>query len=123
MKRYLLCHILNVYLFQFFAFLDDNFLGGSAAVRAELLNSVDDVLSSNDLSEDDVSAVEPWGLSNSDEELTSIGVLSSVGHGEAALEVLQLEVFIREFRTVDALATGTVTSGEIATFGNELARL
>ncbi len=57
------------------------------------------------LSKDDVPAVEPRGLHGGDEELASVGVLSSVGHGQpAGAEVTQLEVLVGELLAIDRLA-------------------
>lgn len=53
------------------------------------------------LSEDDVLAIEPCGGDSGDEELASVGVGSSVGHGkEERLVVLVLEVLISELLSV-----------------------
>ena len=59
-------------------------------------------------SEDDVLAVEPGGLLGGDEELGSVGVLASVGHGQpASAEVLQLEVLVGKLLAVDGATTST----------------
>ena len=61
------------------------------------------------------------GVDEGDEELRSVGVLSSVGHGEEAWGVVLVdEVLIVELGAIDGLATGAVSSGEIATLGHEL---
>ena len=52
--------------------------------------------------EDNVLSVEPRCLLGGDEELRSVGILSSVGHGQpSGSEVLQLEVLISKLLTVD----------------------
>lgn len=81
---------------------DGNLLASLAAGRSELLNSLDNVRSLNDLAEDDVGTVEPAGDDSGDEELRTVGVLSGVGHGEEEwLLVLQLEVLICKLLSVD----------------------
>jgi hypothetical protein len=78
------------------------------------LDLPDEVLSLGDLTEDDVLAVQPGGNDGGDEELGSVGVGSSVSHGEQeGLVVPQLEVLIGELVSVDGLSTGTVVVGEL----------
>jgi len=56
-----------------------------------------------------------------DEELRTVGVRSSVGHGQQSrLGVAELEVLVLELLAVDGLATGTVTAGEVTTLEHEL---
>ena len=58
--------------------------------------------------------VQPGGNNGGDEELGSVGVGSSVGHGEQeGLVVPQLEVLVGELVSVDGLSTGTVVVGEL----------
>jgi hypothetical protein len=78
------------------------------------LDLPDEVLSLGDFTEDDVLTVQPGGNDGGDEELGSVGVGSSVGHGEQeGLVVPQLEVLISELVSVDGLSTGTVVVGEL----------
>lgn len=57
----------------------------------------------DDLAEDDVSVVEPGCLLGGDEELGSVSVFASVGHGQPPGSiVLQLEVLIGKTLSVDA---------------------
>lgn len=50
-------------------------------------------------------AIQPWSNNSSDEELGTVGVFASIGHAEPARAVmLQLEVFIGEPVSIDALA-------------------
>jgi len=61
-----------------------------------------------------VLTVQPRGNDGGDEELGSVGVGSSVGHGEQeGLVVPQLEVLVGELVSVDGLSTGTVVVGEL----------
>ena len=51
-----------------------------------------------------------------EEELRSVGVGTSVGHGEdTGTVVLVDEVLIGELSSVDGLTTGTVSDGEVIT--------
>jgi len=84
------------------------------------LDLLDDVESLNNLSENDVLAIEPRGDDGGDEELGSVGVRSSVGHREkSGLGVLELEVLVSELLTVDGLSSGTVTLGEVTSLEHE----
>lgn len=54
-------------------------------------------------------SVEPWAGNSTKEELTSIGVRSSIGHTQNTWSgVLKFEVFILELITVDTLSSSTV---------------
>jgi len=91
---------------------DDELL--TSGVGTLSLDLPDEVLSLGDLTEDNVLAVQPRGNDGSDEELGSVGVGSSVGHGEQeGLVVPQLEVLVGELVSVDGLSTGTVLIGEL----------
>jgi hypothetical protein len=59
----------------------------------------------SDFTKDNVLAIQPRGHDSGDEELRTVGVGTSVSHGqEERTVVLQLEVFILELFTVDGLA-------------------
>ena len=76
---------------------------------------LDGVHALDDLSEDDVLAVEPGGLGGAQEELAAVGVGAGVGHGQdARTGVLQLEVLVLELHPVDGLAAGAVPGREVA---------
>lgn len=78
------------------------------------LNLLDDIHALNNRAEDSVLAIEPSSLDSADEELGSVGVGSSVGHGEdTGTGVLEGEVLISKLFTVDGLATSAVASGEV----------
>jgi hypothetical protein len=86
----------------------------TSGVGTLTLDLPDEVLTLGDLTEDDVLAVQPRGNNGGDEELGSVGVGSSVGHGEQeGLVVPQLEVLVGELVSVDGLSTGTVVVGEL----------
>lgn len=93
---------------------DDGLLGGTA-LAANLLDSFDDILAFGDLTEDDVLAIQPFGVSSADEELGSIGVRAGVGHGQGAHAlVLEDKVLILELLAIDRLAPRTVSVGEVS---------
>ena len=73
------------------------------------------------LAEHDVLAVEPLCLDGANEELGTVGVGASVGHGEdAGAGVLVDEVFVTELLAVNGLATSAVALGEVTTLEHEL---
>ena len=61
---------------------DDDLCGGLTAGRTLLLDGLDNVESLGHGTEHNVLAVEPVGLDGAQEELGTVGVGSSVGHGE-----------------------------------------
>lgn len=90
-----------------------------------VLHLLNDIVAFKYLAEDYVFAIEPamnrvnnarfadWKEARvprdscRDEELRTIGVFARVGHAEhASLAVLQLEVLVREFRSIDRLSSG-----------------
>src|SRR5689334_13759289 len=76
----------------------------TARVGAKGLNLLDEVLAGDDLTEDDVLAVEPRGDDGGDEELGAVGVGSGVGHREEeGAVVAELEVLVGELVAVDGL--------------------
>jgi len=98
------------------AVADGDLLAGLSRLAAEALSGLDDVVAINDLSEDDVLSVEPSGLGGADEELGSVGVGTSVGHGQNTLtSVGKLEVLVGELGTIDGFTTTSITTGEIYT--------
>lgn len=49
--------------------------------------------------------IKPWSLFGCDEELGTICVLSSIGHAHPpSSEVLQFEILVLEFITIDTLS-------------------
>ena len=81
---------------------------------------LDDIKAFDNGAEDDVLAVEPWGLDGGDEELGAVGILASIGHRQHARSVvLQLEIFVRELGAVYGLAPGPVALGEVTALDHE----
>lgn len=99
--------------------LDD--FGGLSVTSAVAFDLLDDIHSLGDFSEDDVLSVEPAGDDGGDEELGSVGVGSSIGHGEESRPgVLELEVLVSELLSVDGLSSGSVVFSEVAALEHEL---
>ena len=66
-------------------------------------------------------SIKPLGLGSAEEELASISVGASIGHGEnSRSSVLQGEVLILELVAVDGLATSSVVVGEVTTLNNKI---
>ena len=116
----------TLYLFFIGSGLDDGWLSAVsnlARTRSSSFKSLDDVqgLIISNLAEDDVLVIQPGGDDSGDEELGTVGVWSSIGHGQKSwLSVSQLEVLIGELLTIDGLATSAVATSEITTLKHEL---
>jgi len=68
-----------------------------------------------------VLAIKPRGDDSGDEELTAVGVGTSIGHGKkSGLAVLQFEVLISKLGTIDGFTTSTIATSEITTLKHEL---
>jgi len=96
---------------------------GSAALRAQSLNRLNDLLAGlvKNTTEDDVLAIEPVSDDGSDEELRAVGVGTCVSHGEEeGLIVVEVEVLVIELLTVDGNTTGTIVVGEVTTLEHEV---
>ena len=66
-----------------------------------------------------MSAIQPTGVGGGDEELASIGIRSRIRHWQASDFVLQIEVFIGEFGSVNGLSPGSIEIGEVASLNHE----
>jgi hypothetical protein len=94
---------------------DDDLGRRGAVLAAELLNGAHDVEALGDLAENNVLAVEPRSLDGGDEELRTVGVGSSVGHGQkAGRGMLELKVLIGKLVAVDRFAASAVAAGKVA---------
>lgn len=90
-------------------------------MRAEGFQLLNNVHAFNNAAENDVLVVQPAGLNSGDEELASVGVGASIGHGhDARSSVLQLEVLVSKLAAIDGLATSAVVVGEVATLAHEV---
>jgi hypothetical protein len=86
-----------------------------------VLDLLNNFVALEDLTEDNVSAIEPRGDNGGNEELGAVGVATGVGHGEKTLlGVLELEVLVLEAIAVDGLATSAVTLGEVTTLDHKV---
>jgi len=86
-----------------------------------VLNGRNDVHAFQNLAKDNVLPIQPGGLDSGDEELRSIGILTSVGHRQkTGCGVAKLKVFVSEASTVDGLATGSVMVGEVTSLDHEV---
>jgi hypothetical protein len=66
------------------------------------------------LPKDNVLAIKPVGFGSAQEELTSVGIGTGVGHTQdSSTSVLQLEVLVGELGSVDGFSTSTVVVGEV----------
>ena len=63
----------------------------------------------------------PAGDRSADKELGSVGVRSSIGHGQCPwFSVIQFEVLVGELLPVDAPSASTVVVGEVAALTHEV---
>jgi len=100
---------------------DFNLSLGFAGVSTAGFDSLQEFLSLDDFTEDDVLSIEPRAFNESQEELRAVGVGTGIGHGQKTRSgVLNIEVFILEFSTIDGFTTSTVASSEITTLSHEL---
>ena len=101
----------------------DGVLASSLAASRSCIiqNGQDAVFVLDDLAEDGVVAVEPGAGHESNEELRAVRVGSGVGHGQKSrLVVLDVEVFVREFSSIDRNAARAIAVSEIAALRHEI---
>ena len=90
------------------------YLQGTATLRSQHLQTLQNVHALLHLTEHDVVAVQPGAGNGRDEELRTVGVGTAVGHRQkTGSGVLQGEVLVRETLSVDGLASRSVSVGEI----------
>merc|ERR1719329_11324 len=99
-----------------------HFLRACARLRSNLLNCLHHRHCLwGDGSEHNVLAIEPVSLHCAQEELRAIGVGTSVCHGQDSwTSVLQLEVLVSEFCSIDGLASCAIVICEITTLAHEV---
>src|SRR5437879_2425036 len=111
-------------LLHFPAIGDDDPGCGLAASRANGFHCLDHVISLDDLSKDDVLAVEMRRIGRADEELRAIGVPPGIGHRNRTrpevLAGLALESLIVELAAIDRLTAGAIPSGEITALAHKV---
>lgn len=84
-------------------------------------NLADNVHAFNNTAKNDVLAIQPRSLGSAEEELASVGVGASIGHGEDTWTgVLQGEVFILKLVAIDGLSTSAIVVREVTTLAHEL---
>lgn len=86
-------------------------------------DSLDDIHTVNDFSEDAVLSVQPWGSNGADKELGSVGVWTSVSHGQNTRLIVLLavvQVLIGELGSVDGFSSSSVTGGEVTSLAHKL---
>merc|ERR1712176_1117891 len=95
-------------------------LRSGSVPTADCFNLLDNVHSAVHNAEDDVLSVQPRRFFRAKEKLASVGVRSSVRHGQnSRASVLKDKVLIWEFVSVDRFAPSSVASREIATLAHE----
>ena len=96
-------------------------LRGCTTLSANVLECIDRRKALNNLTKDNVVAIEPWSWLERDEELGAVRVWAGVCHREdIRLRVVQVEVLIVKLKAVDALSAFAVTCGEISTLSHEV---
>jgi len=100
---------------------DSDLLGAFSGLGSIRLDLLDDIHALDNLSENDMFAVQPGGLGGTDEELAAVGVGSSVGHAEdSGSGVLELKVLVLELVAVDGLAPSSVVVGEVTALAHKV---
>ena len=89
-------------------------LQGTATLRSQHLQTLQNVHALLHLPEHDVVAVQPGAGTGRDEELRTVRVGTAVGHGQkTGSSVLQGEVLVGETLSIDGLTARSVSVGEI----------
>lgn len=100
---------------------DNNLLVCLARLGTVTFDFFNNIHAFNNLTEDNVFVVQPSGLDGTDEELRTVGVGTSVGHGQnTGTGMLQGEVFISKLVAIDGFATGAIVICEIATLAHKV---
>jgi len=93
---------------------DHYFLLGLSITGSTSLHFLHQLHIGGDFAENDVLAVQPRGDDRADEELGTVRVWASIGHGkDARLSVLEGEVLIGELLAINGFSTSSVATREI----------
>ena len=102
-------------LCQLAAVRNDHRLGGLARLRADSLNLLHNIHAVSHSAKHHMLAIQPLSLHRAKEELRSIRVGSSVGHGQNSRSaVLEGEVLICKLGAVDGFAASAVAGREVS---------
>jgi len=100
---------------------DHHFALGLATSGPTRLDLFHQIHARGDFAENDVLAVQPGSHDRADEELRTVRVRASIGHGEdARLGVLQGEVLVGKLLAVNGFTTGAIAAREVATLDHEV---
>mmetsp|Transcript_23084 Transcript_23084/g.32566 ORF Transcript_23084/g.32566 Transcript_23084/m.32566 type:complete len:203 (+) Transcript_23084:478-1086(+) len=110
----------SAFFFKLAAVCDDNLGLGGSTLRALAFDSLDNVHTVDDFAKHAVFSVQVWGSNGSNEELGTVGMGSSVGHGQQARgTVLQLEVFVAELAAVNRFTASTISTRKVTSLKHE----
>mmetsp|Transcript_17560 Transcript_17560/g.33405 ORF Transcript_17560/g.33405 Transcript_17560/m.33405 type:complete len:251 (+) Transcript_17560:149-901(+) len=106
---------------QLASFSDGDQLGRHAASGAARLDVSDKVEAFEHFAEHHVLSIEPSRLGSGDEELGSVRVRASIGHGKVVgAQVTEAEVFVREAAAVDGFSTPSIATREVPSLDHEV---
>lgn len=98
-----------------------DFLGAFSRLGSIGFNLLNDIHALDNLSKDNMLAIQPRSLGSAKEKLGSVGVGSGIGHAQDSRSgVLQLEVLVFELVAVDGLASSSVVVGEVSALAHEV---
>merc|ERR1711864_5443 len=90
-------------------------------LRPKSLHLLHHIHALHHLSGHNVLPIQPLGLRGAEEELRAVGVRPCIGHRQnPGSSVLQCKVLILELVSVDRLASGSISSGEVAPLAHEV---
>lgn len=100
---------------------NNNFGTGGTIGCAISLNLANNIHALNNTAKDNVFAIQPGSLDSAQEELGTIGVGSSIGHGQdARASVTQGEVLIGKLLAVNGLPACSIAISEVTTLTHEV---
>jgi len=100
---------------------NDNRPGRLSTLASDGFDLLDDIHTVAYVSEDAMLPIQPSGLDGAQKELGSVGVRSSVSHGQDARSgVRELKVLISELGSVDGLSSSSVSSGGVSSLTHKL---